>query len=150
MPETACTTRAGRPEEQFGRARFAGVKKSRAENSMDSEFEIKNAVIESADITTRDRGFLDCWLTLDYGGSGQGFGGWTLYLPKSWKHHKVESVAGHHIFRIMEIAGVEKWDQLVGKTIRVKANHSKIHAIGHIVKHDWYCPEDDFKRVKSE
>lgn len=113
-------------------------------------FEIKNAVIEAAVITTGDRGFLDCWLTLDYGGSGQGFGGWTLYLPKSWKHHKIESPAGHHIFRIMEIAGVEKWDQLVGRTIRVKSNHTKVHAIGHIVKSDWYCPEDDFKLIQSK
>lgn len=36
---------------------------------------IKNAVISSASITTADRGLLDAWLNLDYGGSGQGFDG---------------------------------------------------------------------------
>ena len=109
------------------------------------DIEIKNAVIESAEITMGDRGILDCWLHLDYGGSGQGFGGYALYLPKSFRHHQVLSVAGHHLFRIMEIAGVEKWSQLKGRTIRVEGSWSEIKRIGHIVKDDWYCPSADFK-----
>lgn len=112
--------------------------------------EIKNAVIESASLSFGERGFLDCWLTLDYGGGGQGFGGYTLYLPKSWRHHKLESPAGHFIFRVMEIAGVDNWDALKGRTIRVKAEHRKVHAIGHIVKNDWFCPEQDFAVLKEE
>jgi hypothetical protein len=115
-----------------------------------NEPEIKNAVIESAELTTGDRGFLDCWLTLDYGGSGQGFGGWTLYLPKSWTHHKLESPAGHWIFRCMEVAGVDKFSDLKGRTIRVKSTHSGVQAIGHIVKDDWFCPEEDFKALRKE
>lgn len=114
-----------------------------------SAIEIRNAVIESAELTTGERGFLDCWLTLDYGGSGQGFGGWTLYLPKSWTHHKLESPAGHWIFRCMEVAGVTKFSDLVGKTIRVKATLSGVQAIGHIVKDDWFCPADDFAQLKQ-
>jgi hypothetical protein len=111
-----------------------------------SDLEPKNAIIESAKLSKGDRGFLDCWLYLDYGGAGQGFGGYALYLPKSWDHHKLESVAGHHIFRILEIAGVEDWDQLKGKSIRVKAQHGGVKAIGHIIKEDWFCPEQDYKK----
>ena len=111
--------------------------------------EIKNAVIESAEITTDERGLLDCWLSLDYGGMGQGFGGYALYLPKSFQHHKILSVAGHHLFRIMEIAGVTKWSQLKGRTIRVDGSWTKIDRIGHIVKDDWYCPGDDFKSADN-
>lgn len=112
--------------------------------------EIKNAIIESAEITFADRGILDCWLTLNYGTGGQGFGGYALYLPKSFKHHNILSVAGHHIFRIMEIAGVEKWSHLKGKTIRVEGDWTKIKRIGHIVKDDWYCPEDDFATLQNQ
>ena len=114
-----------------------------------SEPEIKNAVIESASLGFGDRGFLDAWLNLSYGGSGQGFGGYTLYLPKSFDHHKLESVAGHFLFRIMEVAGVESWDKLKGRTIRVRANHTGVEAIGHIVKDDWFCPKDDFAALNK-
>lgn len=106
--------------------------------------ETKNAIITDATITSDDHGCLSAWLTLDYGGSGQGFGGYALYLPKSFTHHELKSVAGHFIWRVMEVAGVLKWADLKGKTVRVKAEHSKVHAIGHIVKEDWFCPSEDF------
>ena len=109
-----------------------------------SDLEIRNAVIKSARIDMGDRGLLTAWLDLDYGGSGQGFGGYSLYLPKSFTHHEMLSHAGHFLFRCMEVAGVERWDQLPGKTIRVRAKHNGVEAIGHIVKDDWFCPRDDF------
>jgi hypothetical protein len=109
--------------------------------------EIKNAVISSVSIDMGEMGLLTAWLYLDYGGSGQGFGGYALYLPKSYKNHKLESVAGHFIFRCMEIAGVEKWENMKGKTIRVKSSNDKVKAIGHIVKNDWFDPSADFTSV---
>lgn len=110
--------------------------------------EIKNAIISSTSIDTGDRGLLTGWLHLDYGGSGQGFGGHILYLPKDYKHHTNKGdFAGHFIFRCMQIAGVERWDEVKGKTIRVKCEHSKVHAIGHIIKDDWFDPSKDFERM---
>lgn len=110
--------------------------------------EIKNAIIESAVIDTGDRGLLTAWLFLDYGGSGQGFGGYSLYLPKDYKHHTNKGdFAGHFIFRCMQIAGVEKWSDLKGKTIRVKATNDGVEAIGHIVKDDWFNPSEDFAKI---
>ena len=112
--------------------------------------ETRNAIITAASITTADHGLLSAWLTLDYGGSGQGFGGYSLYLPKTFDHHNILSPAGHFIFRVMEIAGVENWDDLPGKTIRVIASFEGVSAIGHIVKDDWFDPEKDFAVLKKE
>lgn len=111
----------------------------------------RNAIIEDARITNDDHGLLSAWLTLDYGGSGQGFGGYALYLPKSFRHHKLSgpNYAGHFIWRCMEIAGVSEWSKLVGKTVRVRCEHSQVHAIGHIVKNDWFNPGDDFKSMEA-
>lgn len=112
------------------------------------EKEIKNAVITSAILEFGDRGFLNSWIQLDYGGTSQGFGGYVLYLPKSFMHHSLESVAGHFIFRVMEIAGVDRWDKLVGKTIRVSCDNCSIDGIGHIIKDDWFFPSKDFANIK--
>lgn len=111
--------------------------------------EIRNAIIESVTLDMGDRGLLTAYLHLDYGNGGhQGFGGFVLYLPKGFSHHQKDSgFAGHFIFRCMQIAGVESWDKLKGKTVRVKATQGRVEAIGHIVKEDWFCPEIEFKKV---
>ena len=111
----------------------------------------KNAIIRSATITSSDHGLLSAWLDLDYGGSGQSFGGYSLYLPANFKHHDLKgpNYAGHFIWRVMEVAGVEKWSDLVGKTVRVQAEHIKVHAIGHIVKDDWFNPSKDFEKMEE-
>ena len=106
----------------------------------------KNAVIEYAKITNDDHGMLTIWIGLNYGGSDQGFGGYALYLPKSFKHHnKSDGYCGHFIWRVMEIADVSEWRNIIGKTVRVKSDHLHVYSIGHIIKDDWFCPEEDFK-----
>ena len=111
---------------------------------------IKNAVIESASIDDGDRGLLTAWLFLNHDSGTQGFGGYALYLPKDYINHKTGgNFAGHFIWRVMKIAGVTRWEDLVGKTVRIKQEHSRIHAIGHIVDDDWFNPSEDFKEENS-
>ena len=106
--------------------------------------EIKNAIIESARFDT-GRG-LSAWLTLNYGGTSQGFGGYLLYAPKGWKAHKESgNFCGHFIWRCLEIVGVNDWAELPGKPIRVKADYGKVHAIGHIIDDKWFDPSAEFE-----
>ena len=112
---------------------------------------IKNAIIEGAKIHDSDRGLLTVDLTLNYGGSGQMFGGYALYLPKSYSHHEMKSYAGHFIWRCMEIAGVNSWDKIIGKAIRVETDSEnkfdgRIIGIGHITKNDWFYPSTEFSK----
>lgn len=111
-------------------------------------YEIKNAIITSARFDT-ERG-LSAWITLDYGGSGQGFGGYLLYAPEGWAAHKhAGNFAGHFIWRVLEIADVEDWSKLVGRTVRAKTNHTKVEAIGHIVKENWFYPALEFQKLSA-
>ena len=108
--------------------------------------EVKNAVIENVEFDN-ERG-MSVWVALDYGGSGQGFGGWLLYAPKGWKaHENPGNFCGHFLWRLFEVAGVSKWKDLKGKTVRVRSEHSKVHAIGHIVKNDWFDPKAEFEAL---
>lgn len=112
------------------------------------EIETRNAIIRSTKITTADHGILTAWLYLDYGGGGggQAFGGYGLHNP----HWEAPSIAGLFLWRVLEVVGVEDWENLTGKTIRVKAEHSKIHAIGHIIKDEWFNPAEEFEKVRKE
>jgi hypothetical protein len=112
------------------------------------QIEIKNAVIQSARFDT-ERG-LSIWVGLDYGGSGQSFGGYLLYGPKGWKaNENPVNYAGHFIWRLFEIAGVDEWSKLPGKTVRVKASWGHVQAIGHIVKNDWFDPKAEFEAMRQ-
>ena len=113
-----------------------------------------NAVINRASITIDQGVALDVQLYLGVGGAQLGdamsFGGWPLYLERTSRHHDVMSVAGHHMFRIMEIAGVESWEDLEGKCIRIETDGRKIDGIGHIVREEWYRPLLEWPDRKGE
>ncbi len=104
-----------------------------------------NAVIEDAVITIQS-GRLTAWLFVEHPYGNQGFGGYALYLPKSFTHHNPHSqTLGHFIWRVMEVVGVSNWSDLKGKHIRIQGDPSKITAIGNILKEKWYTPEDEFQ-----
>jgi hypothetical protein len=45
--------------------------------------------------------------------------------------------SGWMIRRIMEVADVDEWSLLPGKSIRVKASRNEVSELGHFLKDDW-------------
>lgn len=107
--------------------------------------EIKNAVIKHASITF-DRGtFLTVWLDLDYGGVCQGLGGFGLGKIEEycWKPY-----AHCYIQRVMEIAGIERWEDLEGRPIRVDVKKGYIAGIGHFLEDKWFYPREELEEIR--
>lgn len=111
--------------------------------------EIENGRIIEADIVF-SRGFiLDCCLTIEFEGSGQGFGGYVLggnpfdTSAVCARHDMQANLAADFIGGVMAVADVERFSQLVGKIIRVRREtpFGPIEAIGHPVKDRWYEPK---------
>lgn len=109
---------------------------------------IQDATITSATIEIGDHGFLSSFLHLDYGGSGQGFGGYALDRYDTEKKERVGStICGIWIRRVLETVGVDNWHKLEGQNIRVEQDRpfGKILRIGHITKDKWFDPVEEFK-----
>ena len=115
--------------------------------------EIKNAKITGTMLGIEDHGIMTFMLHLDYGGSGQGAGGYCLDTPIKLGDtfiKRVGTAAGMSlIMEIMEIVGVEKWEDLQGKHIRAKSDFTGIEAIGHFLEDKWLNFKQFFEEFKA-
>jgi len=97
-----------------------------------------NARITSTTLGYEDHGIMTWFLDLDYGGSGQGAGGYVLNGYDKENNKKTPSIwCGKTIMAILDVLGVDKWEALPGTYIRVKYDYDKVHAIGHLLKDQW-------------
>ena len=110
--------------------------------------EIKNAIIESTSLGNEDHGIMTVWLCFNYEGFGQSFGGYSLDNYDEKKDKRIGTAYGcEFIKRILEVVGVEKWEDLKGKHIRVKTTPEKVLAIGNIIEDKWFDPEELVKEI---
>lgn len=90
--------------------------------------------IESVTLGIEDHGILSFFLHLDFGGKGQGFGGYALDEPRKM-NGKFEGRHGaafgtEVILRILRSVGVENWEDLKGKEVwAYRDEHNMIVAI---------------------
>ena len=112
--------------------------------------ETKNAVIESTMLGIEDHGILTCFLNLNYGGSGQGFGGYGLDGFDKAKDKRIGTAWGmEFVRRVLETMEVDSWEKLSGKHCRVISDNGKVYKIGHIIKDRWFDPEKDLAFLKT-
>ena len=119
----------------------------------ESGYRIGNSLIESVDLSMENCGCLDMTLSL----SGQVsvcFGGYALgrgYLGANDDYWKGSAAGLEYIMRIMDVVGVERFQDLKGKYVRVahKGLGSSVKIIGNITKEKWFDAESFFKDKKE-
>lgn len=115
---------------------------------------IENAKITSTSITMRDHGCLTFWLSLEGDGWGCGYGGYCIgkgYLGAD----EFTAADGNGLvamMEIMDVVGVDKWEDLKGKYCRVQCESwgSPIKIIGNLMKDRWFDISDFFKSRYSK
>ena len=114
-----------------------------------SEIVTRNATIESVRLGY-DRGVFLCgWLFLDYGGSGQGFGGYVLWKKEDNPPVPMFPFTGLFVSRVLDVVGCESWEDLPGKSIRVKATYDKVIEIGNYLKDEWFNPGAEITMMRD-
>jgi hypothetical protein len=96
-------------------------------------YEVMNALIENADITTEEYPTVNIQLKLPHGGVI--FGGYAFakivngdFKLDGWEKGMTA------IFRIMEVAGVDHWNKLKGSPVRAILKDDRIYAIAHFIE----------------
>lgn len=116
-------------------------------------YQIGNSLIESADLSMKNCCCLDMSLML----SGQVnvcFGGYVLgkgYLDAPDDFWEGSAAGLEYIMRIMDVVGVESFQDLKGKYVRVahKGLGSSVKIIGNITKEKWFDAESFFEDKKE-
>ena len=107
-----------------------------------SETEIKNAKITSTMLGIEDHGHFTFMLNLDYGDSRQGAGGYPLDAYSATQKKRIGTAYGMDLIAaVMKTVGVDTWEDLKGKLIRVRLYNGTIRAIGNLLGDEWL----DFK-----
>lgn len=117
---------------------------------------VENVKIESVSLTMADHGCLTFWLTVKGYGWGVGIGGYCIghgYLGADDDEFVVERGDGlEAMMRIMNVVGVEKWEDLKGKYCRVEKGSwgDSIHKIGNLIENRWFDLKEFFAEKQKE
>lgn len=107
--------------------------------------EIVNAKITNVTLSMADHGSLVYGLTLDMGGSGCVYGGVVIgkgYLgAKAFEGYEKGTEA---LMRIMDVVGVERWEDLTGKYVRIEVAGRMVDRIGNIIEDKWFSQKEFF------
>ncbi len=100
----------------------------------------KNALITGTRLgCLNDRGIMTFWITLDYGNSGQDFGGYCLDSYNKDRQERVQSVlTSDLIYNLLLVLGKDSWEDLKGTHVRAMLDKDglagKVIGLAHIIK----------------
>lgn len=130
------------------------MKKYTQEQLIASGYSIENALITNVDLSMADHGCFTLAMTLESGGWGVVYGGYCLgkgYLGADYDFFSGSAAGMEYLIRIMDTVGVEKFQDLKGKYVRVatKGWGSSVKIIGNIIKDKWFDAETFFEDKKE-
>lgn len=130
------------------------MKKYTQEQLTASGYRIENALITNVDLSMADHGCFTLAMTLEGGGWGVVYGGYCLgkgYLGADDDFFNGSAAGMEYLIRIMDTVGVEKFQDLKGKYVRVatKGLGSSVKIIGNIIKDKWFDAETFFEDKKE-
>lgn len=111
--------------------------------------EILNAKITNTKLTMESNGLLTFWIFLEGAGWGVGFGGYCIGHGYIGADNFTATGSGlEAMMRIMDVVGVDTWEDLKGKFVRVKTDGwgQNVDIIGNIMKDNWFDIKEFFKR----
>ena len=109
--------------------------------------EIKNAQITGTMLGREDHGILTFFIFVKFGGCECGIGGYALdSYDKSINSRVFSPKSMEAISKILETVGVDEWEQLNGKYIRIKDEGwgSTIKEIGNLMEDKWFNLKEFF------
>lgn len=115
--------------------------------------EILNAKITNVSLTMADHGCLTFRITLEGDGWGVGYGGYCIgkgYLGADGFEGSKSGLEA--MMRIMDTVGVERWEDLTGKYVRVVSEGwgNSIEKIGNVTKNKWFDIKEFFADKGAE
>lgn len=91
----------------------------------------ESALIESTDLHIEDHGILTLFVTLNFGGAMQGFGGVMLSVHDEKKRRHVGTAAGmDFVLRVLQLFGVCRLSEIVGRECIALREHAMGTIIG--------------------
>ena len=125
------------------------MKKYTQEQLTASGYIIENALITKVDLSMADHGCFALEMTLKGDCWGVVYGGYCLgkgYLGADDDFFNGSAAGMEYLIRIMDTVGVEKFQDLKGKYVRVatKGLGSSVKIIGNIIKDKWFDAETFF------
>lgn len=117
--------------------------------------EVKNAKITSTSLGYEDHGVFTFYLHLDYGGAGQGAGGYVLDRHTKKNRKRTGTKMGMDlIIAILRLLKVGIWEDLPGTYVKAKMTHDKVIAIAPIFadnerESDWLDFGEFFSEQKT-
>ena len=110
--------------------------------------EIVNALIENVSLSMEDHGVLCYYLQLRMIGMGCNYGGRVIgkgYLGAKDFEGYAKGIEA--LMRIMDVVGVERWENMMGKYVRVELPDwgASVEKIGNIIEDKWFDQKEFFR-----